>query len=111
MSQREFYNYNISQELPVLDKMMTEQFGNWCTYYLVSDVMADIAIEEFAKKNPERVLGTFCLDSITDYKTPGYGCIEQTDPLLASILGLKRDRNLFTPNLLVIKTQSHLGKK
>lgn len=111
MSQREFYNYNIAQELPVLDKMMTEQFGNWCTYYLVSDVMADIAIEDFAKKNPDRVLGTLCLDSIADYNTPGYGCIEQTDPLLARFLGFKRDKNLYIPNLLVIKTQSHLGKK
>lgn len=108
MGQREFYSYNISQECSALKKMMNEQFGSWCNYYLICDVMGNTAIEDFARNNADVVNGTFHLDTIKEYQTAGYGCIEQTDPLLAKFLGLERDSSLYTPNLLVIKTNKQL---
>lgn len=110
MGQREFYSYNISQECSALKKMMNEQFGSWCNYYLICDVMGKTAIEDFAKNNTDVIKGTFHLDTIKKYKTAGYGCVEQTDPLLAKFLGLERDSSLSTPNLLVTKTKKHLEK-
>ena len=44
--------------------------------------------DDFMKKNPEQIAGVLKLSSINTYKSAGYGCIEQTDPLLALSMGL-----------------------
>lgn len=110
MSQREYYNYNIKQELSVLPSLIKNDCEDFNNYFIISDVMGNIAVEEFAKANSTEVAGIFTLDSIKEYQSAGYGCIEQTDPLLAKYLGLSRDPALFTPELLVIKTKENLGK-
>ncbi|MBQ9538234.1 MAG: hypothetical protein IJU95_03100 [Treponema sp.] len=46
----------------------------------------------------ERFSRCFDIASINDYKTPGWGPVEQTDPLLAMILGYPRDSALYTSN-------------
>ncbi len=46
----------------------------------------------------ERFSRCFDIASINEYKTPGWGPVEQTDPLLASILGFPRDGALYTSN-------------
>ena len=40
----------------------------------------------------------FDIANISDYKTPGWGPVEQTDPLLAFILGFARDGARYTSN-------------
>ena len=40
----------------------------------------------------------------SEYKTPGYGCVEQTDPLLAFILGQKRTFKKTSVEAMVQKT-------
>ena len=70
--------------------------------------MADIAAEDFTKKNPELIAGILKLSDIEEYKTSGYGCIEQTYPLLSLILGFGRDKTLKTPKLLAEKTREAL---
>ncbi len=40
----------------------------------------------------------FDIASINDYKTQGWGPVEQTDPLLATVLGFSRDGALYTSN-------------
>ncbi len=104
MSQREFYTYNFTMELNALQKMIYEKFGENTEYYLVSDVMANDAIKEFTKKPTSTVKGIFTLDEIPYYYTAGFGCVEQTSPLLSIFLGVKRDSKLLTPKLLVSKT-------
>ena len=58
----------------------------------------------FEKKNPDLVAAVLKLTDMEGYKTSGYGCIEQTDPLLAMAMGLQRDSSLKTPKLLAEKT-------
>ena len=70
--------------------------------------MADIAADDFARKNPDLVATILKLNNIEEYKTSGYGCIEQTDPLLSLILGFGRDKTLKTPKLLAEKTREAL---
>ena len=103
-SQKEYYSYNISQEYNVLVPLLRERFGKDKKLLLITDFMGDIAAEDFQKKNPDLVAGILQLSSIENYKTSGYGCIEQTDPLLAVAMGLKRDASLATPKLLADKT-------
>ncbi len=103
-AQREYYSYNISQEYSVLIPLLRERCGADKKFLLITDFMADIAAEDLMKKNPEDIAAIFKLSSIDNYKSSGYGCIEQTDPLLAMALGLSRDRSLATPKLLADKT-------
>lgn len=104
MSQREFYSYNILQECNAMLKFTDELFSPETKFYMVSDVMGNIAISDFAKMNNSRVLGTFFLDSVEEYKTAGYGCVEQTSPTVSYLLGQKRDKTCFVPKILVEKT-------
>ena len=108
-SQKEYYAYNISQEYSVLIPLLQERLGADKKFLLITDFMADIAADDFMKKSPESVAGILKLSSIEEYKTSGYGCIEQTDPLLALSLGLSRDRSLATPKLLAQKTVEALN--
>ena len=103
-SQKEYYSYNISQEYSVLVPMLRERCGENKKFLLITDFMADIAAEDLQKKNPELIAGVLKLSSIAGYEASGYGCIEQTDPLLAMTQGLKRDCMLTTPKLLADKT-------
>ena len=103
-AQREYYSYNVSQEYAVLIPMLRERYGADKKILLISDFMADIAADDFEKKNPELIAGVLKLSSINNYKTSGYGCIEQTDPLLALYMGLSRDASRTTPKLLADKT-------
>lgn len=103
-AQREYYSYNVSQEYEVLIPLLRERYGADKKFLLVSDFMADIAADDFEKKNPEIIAGVLKLSSIDNYKTAGYGCIEQTDPLLALYMGLSRDATRTTPKLLADKT-------
>ena len=103
-SQKEYYSYNISQEYSVLLPLLRERFGTDKKFFLITDFMADIAAEDLKKKNPDEIAGIFKLSSIDEYKTSGYGCIEQTDPLLALVLGFNRDSSLKTPAIMADKT-------
>lgn len=102
MSQREYYTFNISKEYEVLLSLMQPTL-------LVTDVMANTAASDLIKKNPGTFAGTFALDSIAEYKTAGYGCVEQTDPLLAMALGVPGDRTFAVPKLMAEKTLSYLN--
>ena len=108
-AQREYYSYNVSQEYEVLIPMIKSRFDADTKIFLVTDFMADIAAEDFAKKNPDSIAGVFKLSDIEEYKTSGYGCIEQTDPLLAAVLGLHRDKSRSIPNLMASKTMEALN--
>jgi hypothetical protein len=103
-AQREYYSYNVSQEYEVLIPLLRSRFGADKKVLLITDFMADIAADDYAKKNPDVIAGVLKLTNIEEYKTSGYGCIEQTDPLLAMAQGLRRDKSLATPKLLAAKT-------
>jgi len=87
------------------------RFGKDRKLFLVSDGMADDACRDSAKRYPGRVIGFFMLDSIPEYKTNGFGCIEQTDPFMAYLYGLKRDDTCFIPRYLVLKTEKAVNRK
>ena len=108
-SQKEYYSFNISQEYSVLLPLLREHCGSDKKFFLITDFMADIAADDLMKKNPEEIAGILKLSSIDNYKTSGYGCIEQTDPLLAMVLGFSRDSSLSTPKLLAKKTVEALN--
>lgn len=104
MLQREYYTYNISLEINAMDKFISEKYGSGCKYFLLSDVMGNTACDDFAKAHPEKITGTFCIDSIPEYKSAGYGFVAQVDPILAFILKVERDDNLKITHKIVFET-------
>ena len=110
MGQREYYTYNISQEYNALFDLLNG-FAPTSNnrFFLITDVMANTAAADLQKKAPEKIAGILNLDSISEYKTAGYGCVEQTDPILAMALGSGRDKAFFVPNLMAVKTVEALN--
>ncbi|MCH5295804.1 MAG: hypothetical protein J1F14_07920 [Treponema sp.] len=49
------------------------------------------SMEDFMSAGTGLVDGCFDTASVPDYTTPGFGPIENTDPLLAAFMGIKRD--------------------
>ena len=131
-SQREFYNYNIKMEIgasiKLIDDILAKLDGDGGAndgdnkvsttpglsknqYYLVCDWMGKTSLDEYQKKYPEKIRDIFLLDSVEQYKTPGYGVIEETDPFLATLLGSKRDSAFSTSKMLALKTSQKFGGK
>ena len=72
--------------------------------------MGKTALEDFMKTNPQNVVGTFYLDSVSEYKTAGYGFVEQTDPFLGKFLNVKKDAEMYVPRILVTKTKNAINQ-
>ena len=109
LSQKEYYSFNITKEYEVLVPILKARNGDSKKIYLITDFMADIAADDLMKKNPQDIIGIQKLSSIGEYKTSGYGCIEQTDPFLAMLFGLQRDFSFSTPKILAEKTLEALN--
>lgn len=107
--QKDFYTFAMIREYKALEKIAAERFGSGRRLFVVSDGMTDTAAADIARQK-HAVKGRFALDSIPEYKSAGFGCVEQTDPLLASVLGLQRDKTLFIPRYLVLKTCATIRK-
>lgn len=52
--------------------------------------------------------GSFDLSDIASYPTKGYGPVEQTDPLLAAVLGQKRDGSLYMASHIATVLEEHM---
>ena len=110
-AQREFYTYNISLEINAMLKILSEKYGEDASFYFVSDVMGNTAINDLIVKQKSKVKGVFFLDSVKEYESPGYGFIKQTDPLLAFYKQLPRDKSFYEAKLLSEKTKAQFAEK
>ena len=110
------YTYNTTNELEALIPLLQEyysqkeQYSDSLKFFIISDELGSDATEFFAKKNPELVTGYLLLNSISEYKTEGYGFITQTEPLLARILGNTRDTKGKIINKIVADTEYEIQK-
>ena len=106
--QKEFYTYNIMQELNALKDIIDLRYGENVNIFIVTDVMATTAAQNFMDKNPQQVVRVFDLQTIPEYKTPGFGMITQTDILLAMYLGQERDKEGFFTKYIVMQTKKQI---
>lgn len=104
------YKYNLKKECDYAIKLLDTKFGSNCKYFLIGDVMSQEAVEEYAAYYTDKVSGFFCLNSLDEYNTPGFGIVEMTDPFLAKRLGQKKDRQGFYVKYLVLKTTEEISK-
>ena len=118
-SQTEFYTYNYSLEckavFDILNKKIQSGENNFMLtpdtkFILASDFMANTAIKDYKKENPEKISALFYMNELDSsiYKTPGYGFVAYTDPLLARALEVERDKTGEEPKLAALKTAEAL---
>lgn len=111
-SQKEFYYYNVSLEIPALVKIAEETSGKLNSentkYFIITDFMGRSAASDYEKLHKDSVAGTFCLEDISSYKTAGYGFIDQTDRLLVKMLGLELDKNTDYAKLAAVQTANYI---
>lgn len=108
--EREYFTYLTGNECSQMINLLSEKCGPKCKYFFVGDGMSTVGVQNFAKLNSDKVIGCFAMESVSEYKTSGYGCIAQTDPLLSAYLGVHRDKNGKITELLVERTKSEIQK-
>ena len=108
MMQKEFYTYNILQELKAMDALITQRYGADTKIFVVTDTMGTVAAQDFMSKNEERVIAVYDLATISEYKTPGFGVVAQTDGILSMILGVPRDKDGFYTKYMVMQTKKQI---
>lgn len=110
-SQTEFYTYNYSLECNAVFKLLSQKFHADTKYILASDFLANTAIQDFQKTHPEQVAGLFYMNELDSsvYKTPGYGFVDYTDPLLAAIFEVDRDKKGENSKRAAILTKEKLN--
>ena len=108
MMQKEFYTYNILQEINAMNAIITERYGAETKIFIVTDSMGTAAAQDYMSKNEETVTDVYDLASIEEYKTSGFGVIDQTDTLLSAILKIPRDKDGFYTKYMVMQTKKQI---
>lgn len=91
---------NILKEFDDLFSIACERETSETSYFWVGDVMQQDAFQILLQKSGSSVLGSVILSSIDLYTAKGYGCITQTAPVLARLMGLEREKTLLIPSYM-----------
>lgn len=97
-----------TKKYSALTKLALEIFGDDTKcFYLVDGIDFDsicAVIDEFNTEPYSNATGFFSMNRVEEYKTSGYGFIEQTDVPLAKIKGIERENKFFIPRYVANKT-------
>lgn len=104
-SHPEYYDAH-AKEFEILTKIADDNESVLRNFVIVGDGASGNCFDRI--KNPARTIAaSFSLSSVDEYKTSGYGFIQQTDPLYASFrYKLKKDKNSFVSSYAVMKTKN-----
>lgn len=95
--QKEFYSFNTMKETEAMLKFVVHNEGGLANAgepFFIGDWMSNISLKDFAKMNEKNICGFLNLSAFEEYKTVGFGFVEQNNPLVAYKFGLKRNKNL-----------------
>ena len=117
-AQKEFFSYNSRKEIEALvkfvknDELTSSKEENESelskSYFLIGDWMSEIALDDYQKENSENLLGIMKLSEQEEYKTPGFGFIQLTNPARAYLLKFPADKSKNNLNALTEKIISLL---
>lgn len=97
-----------TKKYSALTKLALELFGDETkVFYVVDGVDFDsiyAVIDEFNTEPYSNAKGFFSMNRVDEYKTSGYGFIEQTDVFLAHTKGIERENKFFIPRYVANKT-------
>lgn len=72
--------------------------------FIVMDDASDNEKEIIFEKFDGKVSAYFAIENVAEYKTSGFGFIEQTNPMIAKTFNLSRDKTFFIPRYVANKT-------
>lgn len=97
-----------TKKYSALTRIALELFGDETkVFYIVDGVDFDsiyAVIDEFNTEPYSNAKGFFSMNRVDEYKTSGYGFIEQTDVFLAQGMGIERENQFFIPRYVANKT-------
>lgn len=108
--QKEFYSFNTKKEIDaMLNFVLSEneektENNKRNSIYFIGDWMSDICFDDYEKEKPTEISGFFKLSSIPEYKSKGFGFVQQTSPFTAHLLKLEREQNLENLKIIAEKT-------
>ncbi|MBR0496895.1 MAG: hypothetical protein IJJ71_12050 [Treponema sp.] len=104
-----------SKKYSALTKFAIDFLGDETKFfYIVDNVDFDsiyAVIDEFNTEPYSNAKGFFSMNRVDEYKTSGYGFIEQTDVLLAKQKEIERDPKFFIPRYMANKTVKTITEK
>jgi len=109
-----YAKYYADEYKALLALVEKRNINNNAPYFLIGDGMSTAGIFESnllsaTNVSSKKILGYFSLSFVSEYKTSGYGFIEQTDPFLAHFwFKLKREPLCFIPKYVVLETEKRI---
>lgn len=104
-----------TQKYSALTKLALEIFGDEISVFYITDgVDFDsiyTVIDEFNTEPYSNAKGFFSMNRIDEYKTSGYGFIEQTDVFLSYGMKIERENKFFIPRYIANKTIKAIGEQ
>ncbi len=98
----------IPKEYSAVTKFLLEKHGKTKKVFFVTDKMNSDSILNVMDEFPENQSGFFSLSKISEYKSSGFGFVEQNDIILARYFKVQRDSSLFIPRYVAGKTASEI---
>ncbi|QTQ12701.1 hypothetical protein HRI96_11135 [Treponema parvum] len=105
------FTRSVLNEYETLLKIVSERQGSQTRCFYIGDLMQEKALIKLSEENSPDFKGVFSLASVDLYKNKGYGCVTQTDPFTAYVLGTKREPTLIVPSYMVLRTKQALEEK
>ncbi|MBQ7881158.1 MAG: hypothetical protein IJ312_00390 [Treponema sp.] len=89
-------------------KIALELFGEERKLFFITDNISFDDIKSITEAWPVNTLNFFSLNKISEYKSSGFGFVEQTDVLVAKKLGLSKDSTFFIPRYVALKSDEEI---
>ena len=103
-TENEFYTYNTIKECEETLKFAKQYFGEDKKFFFIGDVMTFEGTKDFASRNLSSSEGYFNIAELEDYKTPGFGCIQQLAPVLGYKFNLEPLSDFSIPRKMAEET-------
>ena len=85
-------------------KFAKQYFGEDKKFFFVGDVMTFEGVKDFASRNLSSSEGYFNIAELEDYKTPGFGCVQQLVPVLGYKFNVEPSSDFFIPRKMAEDT-------
>jgi hypothetical protein len=103
-TENEFYTYNTIKECEETLKFAKQYFGEDKKFFFIGDVMTFEGTKDFASRNLSSSEGYFNIAELEDYKTPGFGCIQQLAPVLGYKFNVEPSSDFSIPQKMAEET-------
>ncbi len=98
----------LPREYSALADFVLKKYGKESNIFFVTDGIDYDSILNVLDKFSENGKGFFSLNRIDEYKTSGFGFVEQNDLILAKYFKIQRDSSLFIPRYAAGKTAAEI---